>query len=157
LPPASEQFERKASCLPSGDQFGCEAVHAPGVLLEVSPMVSGEMTRSDAVFWPDAAVAMRVKCNSEPPGASTAQAILEPSGEMETEVGVRTWPRSSMSDAIRESCALALTVGAGGMACGKAIWERQSDRTKAIRGRMALIVAGAKTCADRVVQKQPMA
>src|ERR1035438_5930360 len=87
--PLPEQFERKASCFPSGDQFGCDAPQAPGRLLVTSPMVSGEMTRSQAASCAEPAGAMPVRCNSEPRGPLTAQASVRPSGEMATEVGDR--------------------------------------------------------------------
>src|SRR6185437_11027023 len=49
LPPVSEQSDRNARCLPSGDQVGCEALQAPGALLAASAIVSGEITLSARV------------------------------------------------------------------------------------------------------------
>src|SRR6266702_953346 len=89
-PSLPEHPDRKASCLPSGDQMGWEAVQTPGLLLVTSPIVSGEMTRSQAPSWADPAGAMPVRCSSEPCVPRTVQATLLPSGEMATETGVRT-------------------------------------------------------------------
>ena len=110
FPLLSEQLERKASCKPSGDQAGCEAVQAPGLLRVASPMVSGERTRSGAG---EPAGAMRVRCSSEPCSPLKAQATVLPSGEMAAEVGVRTRSRESSSEAMRGSDGLAVEAGAG--------------------------------------------
>src|ERR1035437_1689054 len=91
LPSPPEQSERNASCLPSGDQAGWEVEHTPGLPLVTSPMVSGEITRSQAPSCADPAGAMPVKCSSERRSApSTVHARLVPSGEMAAETGVRT-------------------------------------------------------------------
>src|ERR1035441_6820833 len=96
-PSPPEQSERKASCLPSGDQAGWEEAQAPGVVLATLPTVSGEIIRSGAVVCA-ASGAMLARCNSEPRGRATAQATVLPSGEMAAEVGERTWLRESSRD-----------------------------------------------------------
>src|ERR1035437_4891048 len=120
--PSPEQSERKASCLPLGDQAGCEAVQAPGRLLVTSPIVSGERTRSQAASWgepagamprrarPEAggalgepAGAMAVRWSSEPRAPLTVQASERPSGEMATVWGVRTRARFSRRESMRGS------------------------------------------------------
>src|SRR5664280_989503 len=131
----SEQLERKASCEPSGDQAGCEAVHAPGLLRVASPMVSGERTRSCAAGWDGPAGAMRVRCISEPCSVWNVQATVLPSGEMATKVGVRTRSRESRSEAMRGSVALAVEAGAGCAACARAARCRQSRAAAAARKR----------------------
>jgi hypothetical protein len=113
----SEQSERKASCEPSGDQAGCEAVQAPGLPRVVSPMVSGERMRSCAAGWAGLGDAMPVRCSSEPCSPRTAQATTLPSGEMAADVGVRTRPRESRSEAMRGSVALVVEAGAGCATC----------------------------------------
>src|SRR5208283_1487607 len=129
--PLSEQSERKASCAPSGDQAGCEAVHAPGLLRVGSPMVSGERTRSGA----EPAGAIRVRCSAEPRSPLKAQATVLPSGEMAAEVGVRTRSRESRSEAMRGSAALAFEAGAGCATCARAARCRQSTAATARRRR----------------------
>ena len=135
LPPLSEQLERNASCEPSGDQAGCEAVQAPGLPRVASPMVSGERTRSCAEFWADPAGAMRVRCSSEPCSVWNVQATVLPSGEMAEEVGVRTRPRESSNEAMRGSAALAVEAGAGCATCAMAARCRQSTAVTAARKR----------------------
>src|ERR1019366_2435629 len=110
FPLLEEQPERKASCLPSGDQAGWEAAHAPGVLLETLRMVSGERMRPPELLGVEPAGAMGVRCSSEPSDPLNAQARVLPSGEMETEDGIRTRARSSRSEAMRESSVLAVGV-----------------------------------------------
>src|ERR1035441_3778365 len=119
-PSLLEQLERKASCLPSGDQVGWCAVQAPGRLLVTSPMVSGEMVRSQAASCAEPAGAMPVMCSSAPRGPLTVHARVRPSGEMATEVGVRTRPRLSRRDSMRGSAGRALGGCADCVVCEKA-------------------------------------
>ena len=112
--PASlpEQSDRNASCLPSGDQTGWEALHAPGLSLVASAMVSGERIRSVA-----GVPATPVRWSSMPWAPRTDHATVVPSGEMAAVTGVRTFPRASISEVIRGSRVFAAAPDAFG-----AVW-----------------------------------
>src|ERR1039458_3105906 len=135
-PSLPEQSERKASCLPSGDQAGWDEAQAPGVALVVLRMVSGEIIRSGTVVCAPSG-AMLVRCNSEPRGRASAQATLLPSGEMAAEVGERTWLRESSREAMRAS-----SEDADGVVWDKAAGDRQTSTATARRDRVAVFASG---------------